>query len=351
MKTYELLSKIPFLKRYSFKLLFVALLGMHIPLIAVYVFIQSNQGNDISPISIIICISICTLTASVITLTVLNNLLAPLVATKTSLERYSNEGEIPNFPTNYTDDAGMLMRNVQNTILKTESMLSTQQDITALLAHDLRTPLTEIIGVAQIIDPADRAEHELLVNQIVTSGENLLEMFESILTMTKLDTLNQLSIHKTPHNLHELTAQIIDQYSGQLKTKNLQISNEINPETLIKVHKAFFTHAINHLISNAIKFSPEKNIITLSSMRRHRETILFVVDRGIGLVSGTEHLIFNRFTEYGRPGTHNEKSLGLGLYLTKRIVELHNGQIEVLSHGQNKGTTFKVRIPDEYNKI
>ncbi len=237
------------------------------------------------------------------------------------------------------------MKNVQNTIVKIENMLSTQRDLTSLLSHDLRTPIAEMIGVAQVMDPEDKEEHQMMVNQIVNSGENLLEMLQSILTMMKLDTLELSQEDKAKINLYEMVNHVIEQSSARLKAKDLQVSNEVNPEAYVEVNKAFFEHVVSNLINNAIKFSHEGNMITLSSLSNNGEVSLIVKDRGIGLESGTENLIFQRFTKHGRTGTQNEKSTGLGLYLTKRIVELHNGKIEAKSEGKDKGTTFKVKIP------
>ena len=345
MKIYGILSKVPFLKRYSFKFLFVAFLGIHIPLLAVIGFILYNQGGGFSAMNVFLLVLVFTLIATVITLFTLNSLLAPLLKTKTSLEEYADHGLIPNIPTGYNDEAGIVMKNVQNTIVKIENMLSTQRDLTSLLSHDLRTPIAEMIGVAQVMDPDDKEDHELMVKQIVKSGENLLEMLQSILTMMKLDTLELAPEDKAKTSLHSMVNHVIEQSSSRLKAKSLQVSNEVNPEADIEVNETFFEHVVSNLINNAIKFSHEGNIITISSVSNHGEVTLIVKDRGIGLESGTEHLIFQRFTKHGREGTKNEKSTGLGLYLTKRIVELHNGKIEASSEGRDKGTTFKVKIP------
>ncbi|HCX21500.1 MAG: hypothetical protein CMB80_30475 [Flammeovirgaceae bacterium] len=345
MKVYGILSRVPFLKRYSFKFLFVAFLGIHIPLLAVIGVILYNQGGSFSAMNVFLLVLVFTLIATVITLLTLNSLLAPLLQTKTSLEQYAENGQIPNIPTGYNDEAGIVMKNVQNTIVKIENMLSTQRDLTSLLSHDLRTPIAEMIGVAQVMDPEDKEEHQMMVNQIVNSGENLLEMLQSILTMMKLDTLELSQEDKAKINLYEMVNHVIEQSSARLKAKDLQVSNEVNPEAYVEVNKAFFEHVVSNLINNAIKFSHEGNMITLSSLSNNGEVSLIVKDRGIGLESGTENLIFQRFTKHGRTGTQNEKSTGLGLYLTKRIVELHNGKIEAKSEGKDKGTTFKVKIP------
>ena len=345
MKIYGYLSRVPFLKRYSFKFLFIAFLGIHIPLLAVIGFILYNQGGGFSAMNVFLLVLVFTLLATVITLFTLNSLLAPLIATKVSLEKYTEDGEIPNIPVTYSDEAGSVMKNVQNTIVKIENMLSTQRDITSLLSHDLRTPIAEIIGVAQVMDPDDKEEHEALSNQIVKSGENLMEMLQSVLTMMKLDTLEIKDEDREAVDLRTLTDQVIENSLTRIKKKNLSVANEIPKGISINVNKAVFEHVIDNLINNAIKFTNPGNSIILGANQTSADISFFIKDQGIGLEPGTEHLIFQRFTKHGRAGTNNEKSTGLGLYLTRRIVELHNGEINAFSEGTNKGTTFTVKMP------
>lgn len=345
MKIYGILSKVPFLKRYSFKFLFVAFLGMHIPLLAVICYILYYEGAEFSALNVFLLVLVFTLIATVLTLLILNSLLAPLVTTKTSLELYTESGEIPNIPTSFNDEAGILMKNVQYTILKIENMLATQRDFTSLLSHDLRTPLAEMMGLAQVLDPNNKEEHKEMVKEILKSGQNLMNMLQSILTMMKLDTIDFDKENKHSVNLHNLVNHVIESASTQLEGKNLKIINDVDPKISVQINQITFEHVISNLINNAIKFSHTDKSITIFSDATPDNVTLMIQDRGIGLEPGTEKLIFQRFTKHGRAGTNNEKSTGLGLYLTKRIVELHQGNIKATSGGKDKGTTFSVSIP------
>lgn len=350
MKIYGYLSKVPFLKRYSFKFLFVAFLGIHIPLLAVIGVILYNQGGDFSALNIFLLVLVFTLLATVITLLTLNSLLAPLVETKTSLERYADTGEIPNIPTEFEDEAGIVMRNVQNTIVKIENMLSTQRDITSLLSHDLRTPVAEIIGVTQVLDPEDKEEHALLSKQIVKSGESLMEMLQSVLTMLRLDTLELEEEDLSEVNLKEFVEELLEESQVRMNRKHIKGINEVPEGIIVFVNEITFKHVLENLINNAIKFTPKDSEIRIGASVSDDQTSIYIKDSGIGLEPGTEEKIFDRFTRHGRSGTENEKSTGLGLYLTKRIVEMHHGHISASSQGKNLGTTLTINLPSAKRK-
>lgn len=106
-----------------------------------------------------------------------------------------------------------------------------------------------------------------------------------------------------------------------------------------------FSHVLSNIIHNAIKFSHKNGHIHISAHSENGTTKICIEYSGIGLESGSEELIFNRFTKYSRPGTDNEKSTGLGLFLAQQIIELHHGRTYAQSKGKNKGTVFTIALP------
>lgn len=346
MKIYELLSRVPFLKRYSFKFLFVAFLGIHIPLLAVIGFILFQETDTFSGLSIFLIVLGFTLFATAITLFTLNGLLSPLINTKESLELYAADGRIPNLPAHYTDEAGILMRDVQHTITKTEKMLDTQKSLISLLSHDMRTPLAEIIGVSQVLDLAsDPAEKESLIRQITTSGNSMLEMLESVLTLMRLETMEANSYPKTHIALYTLAKESVSNLQNRFDQKKLQVILDVPTDLQVLVNANAFSHVLTNLLHNAAKFSYQKGIIHLSATKSQELSVIQIQDTGVGLESGMAEYIFNRFTKHGRPGTENEKSTGLGLFLTREIVEKHQGRIYAQSDGKDHGTTFTIELP------
>src|SRR6476469_1348338 len=151
-KIYEHLNSFSFLqKSYHLKFLFIAFLGIHIPLIGI-VFFVFNSKTEISNLSVLLIITAFTLVATIATLLILRNLLKPLLYAKNALEDYLFEQKIPNLPENYKDEADILMLLIQRTITSMDKLMQENKEITALLSHNLRAPLGQIKGLAQIMN-------------------------------------------------------------------------------------------------------------------------------------------------------------------------------------------------------
>ena len=161
MKVYDTLSQwAPLQRNYSLKFLFVAFLGIHIPLIGIIVYLITRSEQSASVTAVIIATLLLTLFATVCTLLILNRLLCPLKIASTSLDDYIHGRNIPALPTHYTDEAGVLLRNIQQTVQTIEDLLDEKKDLVGLVSHDLRSPLTKIDGLTQIllVDPTAAPE-------------------------------------------------------------------------------------------------------------------------------------------------------------------------------------------------
>jgi signal transduction histidine kinase len=124
--------------------------------------------------------------------------------------------------------------------------------------------------------------------------------------------------------------------------KNLHIQILIDESLHIVVQRELFTQAVRNIIGNAIKFSPEGKTITISVKHDDDQIALSIHDEGLGFQPADIKKIFERFTGAGKKGTHGETSTGLGLYLSKKIVEKHGGKLIAESDGLNKGATFTI---------
>ena len=141
MRLYQKLSKINFLKKsYAFKFLFVAFIGIHIPLIGILFYVLYGSKN-IAANNIIFVALVMTLIASAVTLYFLKHLIKPIEIASKDLDNYRNERKVPSLPTDFSDEAGLLMRNIQKSILENERSLSDNQDLIYLLSHDFKTSL------------------------------------------------------------------------------------------------------------------------------------------------------------------------------------------------------------------
>ncbi|MGK4568737.1 hypothetical protein [Flavobacterium sp. 3HN19-14] len=185
MRLYTQLSKVPLLnKSYAFKFLFVAFLGIHLPLIGIIFFLAFYE-KAMSVHNIFYVTLSVTLVATVITLICLRKLIKPVEAASKALELYKNKRLLPtNLPNEFEDEAGLLMTNIISSIKSSENLLKQKQDLIFLLSHDLKNFAATPASLAQVIldeKPADNIKSS--AELILLSTERQTEFIESILSL------------------------------------------------------------------------------------------------------------------------------------------------------------------------
>lgn len=347
MKIYEQLSKIGFLTRYSYKFLFVAFLGIHVPLVGIIAFVVLTQGQSLNPISVIVIALVLTLLATAVTLYFLDKLLEPLTQSKNALEGYVKHSELPQLPVIYTDEAGILMQQLQYTILKLDELVRAKDDVVSLISHDIRTPLSHIISYAELIKTfAESDKSKKYANEIMNSGNQQLEMLESMLKLIKQQGVSLADMEKVEVNAVDLINETIHQNEVIINSKNINIDLDIPPLLKLNVNSGLFSHVLQNVLHNACKFSKEGETILISAEDVDDQfTTIMIKDNGIGFDPKNAEGIFDKFTKLGQTGTNGEISTGLGLYVTKSIVKKHGGIITAYSEGKDKGAEIKITLP------
>ncbi len=346
MKVYDTLSQwSPLRRNYSLKFLFVAFLGIHIPLIGIILYLVIQAGPSTPAIEIIVATLLLTLFATVGTLIILNKLLAPLRLASASLDDYIHGRNIPALPTHYTDEAGTLLRNIQQTIQTIEDLLDDKKDLVGLVSHDLRSPLTKIDGLTQIllIDPAAAADVAPRIIEICHQQSGLLNGILNLLRHDHDWHPAQTDLQEV--HLKKLIDQSLRQFDLHISQKQLNIIVTIPENLTVCVNPDTFREALKNLIHNAIKFSFRKGTIQIEATTTDTHTTLSIRDSGTGLELHDCERIFDRFTSVGKTGTENEPSTGLGLYLSRKIVQKHGGLLTVSSPGRNQGSVFTISLP------
>ncbi|WP_026976602.1 sensor histidine kinase [Flavobacterium tegetincola] len=348
MHLYNWLSKIPFLsKSYSNKFLFVAFLGIHIPLIGLIFTIVFSQ-QQFSNWTIIIFTLLLTLVASLTTLIVIHKLIKPIVLASKSLVNYRQNRTVPKLPMNYSDESGILMSNIQSTINENELYLKQKQDLIYLLTHDIKNFASQPLVIADFIleDTATSQRNRDYAQLIKESSRQQLTFLDGFTKL--LNEENQIAtaeITKETVSITALTNAIQDELSVKLSEKNITliVHSEIK-QVVIYSKELLLTRIISNLVSNAIKFSKRNGEIKLSVAQSDGYLTIQVEDQGIGFdISKKQHL-FDRFTSMGRMGTNNEISTGIGLYLSKEMAKKLNDTIEAFSEGNDKGAIFTLSL-------
>jgi len=338
MKIYNFLSGIaPSRKKYALKFFLVASPLIILCLAELVIFIMINKGGD-SPFIAVFAASfvVITILVSIAVLYFFNQLLSPLREGKQALDDYVTSRKIPNLPVDYEDEAGLLLSNIQAAISQLDKLITEKSDMIDLLSHDLRSPVGRILSLSQLIK-ADDSEKDLYADYITNECTGLLSMLENILLILKEDN----HVFKLEYvSLSKLMEETLSFFNFAIAEKNLSVDVSIDEAIYIPIQQQLFKQAIRNILGNAIKFSPDGKTITITGKQNIDEILLCIRDEGLGFKPVDIQKIFDRFTTAGKKGTHGEASTGLGLYLSKKIVEKHGGKLLAESEGANMGASF-----------
>lgn len=223
--------------------------------------------------------------------------------------------------------------------------MNSYEDFISTISHELRTPLTSIRGFAQTMltsyDKLDDESKKKFLKIIEDQSNRLIHLIENVLKVQKDEKLILQTVNTKP--LIENVIQIVkQQYSSHHFVLNY---NPKTPKALIDNDK--FQQVLMNLIENGAKYSEIDTTITVNvDFSDNADYIKFeIIDEGIGIEEKDFEKIFTKFSRIDNPLTRKVQGSGLGLYITKLLVEKMNGKISLTS--SDKGTTFKVLMPSE----
>lgn len=225
--------------------------------------------------------------------------------------------------------------------------LHRQREMLATLSHDMRSPLSGIIGFANLLLAGQgRIPSEVeSIELIEQSGQMLLSMVEDILSLSKQQS-GQCDLALQPLALGPLLSRCVALFQGlaQRKRQEIILTNHAT-ETTISGHAESLTRVFNNLLSNAHKFTAEGGRIRITIEPAPPGKIaVVVVDSGIGIDREKIAHLFDRYSRSSRQGTAGEASAGLGMSIAREFVEAHRGEIGVTSV-PGEGTQFRVTFP------
>lgn len=235
-----------------------------------------------------------------------------------------------------------------------------KEDFTNMMVHELRAPLAVIKDSAELLlsekPPLKKPQREQFLDVIYRQSKVLLDQIASILDAAKLES-GRFALEKKSTDLEELIYERVKVFLPQVEKKEVFLSADIpQPLPLISIDKTRIIQVINNLLSNSVKFTPRGGKIKISAkiMNNPLGTVIkvSVADTGIGIPKERQGDIFLKF--YQVKQNQNESSpsdsSGLGLYITKRIIEAHGGFVEVKSE-ENHGTTVSFTLPVQEKQI
>lgn len=215
----------------------------------------------------------------------------------------------------------------------------------SIISHDLRNNLTTMKLYFDLISNKDYVPQDTteFTRQISGSVENTIDLLENLLVWASAQ-IKGVPIHQQKLNIHTLSQENINLLSGIAHQKNITLHNEVEEHTTAFADIDMINLVLRNLITNALKFTPEKGTVSIIANTYDNYCEVQIKDNGVGIAPENLQRLFNQHEHPSTKGTANEKGTGLGLMLCKDFIERNNGKIWVESE-KDKGSTFFFTLP------
>lgn len=235
----------------------------------------------------------------------------------------------------------LMNRNAQLISLNEE-----KNNLVKILAHDIRSPLSQIIMVTEILNnPSEEAIEKQgeLLTQVGLSAHRINEMVTKILDLDSLEE-EHVKVRRERVDINDILSDIRNRYKETAQKKNIRLKvNQCKDNNVIRTDHLLLTLVLENLVTNALKFSPENTTVRLEGDCKYDGVLFKVSDEGPGFTESDKKLAFNRFQKLSAKPTAGESSIGLGLSIVKKYVDDMDGEVWLESEAGN-GTTFFVKL-------
>ena len=218
----------------------------------------------------------------------------------------------------------------------------------ANMSHELRTPLNAVIGFSELLEQQIfgglNDKQRSYVGNVLVSGRHLLQLVNDILDISKVEAGRMdLAYERTPiGSIIDVVRSVIHAVAAK---KGIELEVQVPPSLPeVNVDPGRIKQVLYNLISNAIKFTPRGGVVRLAARADEQNLVVTVSDTGVGIAREDLPRLFREFEQLRQPGGVRPEGTGLGLALTRRLVELHGGKVEVEST-LGRGSTFSVHLP------
>jgi signal transduction histidine kinase len=225
---------------------------------------------------------------------------------------------------------------------------ASRRELIANISHDIRTPLATLQGYIETLllkeNSLTDTERRDYLETAITHCERLSRLVHKLLELAKLDSYELSAVHE-PFNLSELAQDVVQKFQLTAREKKINISIKIEDEIpFVNADIGLIERVLENLLENAVRYTPEGGSICIALTPKNEDIAVQISDTGCGIPEEELPRIFNRFYQLDRSRKGESGHSGLGLSITKRILELHDRTIEV-SSSLNSGTTFTFKLP------
>ncbi len=221
-----------------------------------------------------------------------------------------------------------------------------KSDFIAIASHELRTPLGIILGYASFLEESDDEDTKDLASKVMSSGLQLRRIIENMVNLRYLKQ-NPSDLQRSPTSLRALVNSVEENVRTLIGASSHELVVDCqDADAQINIDASRMQMALNNLMNNAIEFTPGGGTITLRTSKTNlHEAWISVTDTGVGLEEDQLERIFDEFIQVEDHMTRHHGGLGIGLSISRALVQAHGGRIWAESAGLGQGSTFNVSIP------
>jgi signal transduction histidine kinase len=239
-------------------------------------------------------------------------------------------------------------RELNEANAKLRELAELKEEFLALTTHDLRSPLTVISGVISFFTSGRLGElspeQQNMVAMMERNTQSLIELVNDLLDASKLES-GTMRLDVTSIDLRGLLDELRETMEPLAKEKGILLQETLAPDLPpVEADRTKLRRILVNLLSNALKFTPKGGRVEVRAVMEGERVKLTVADTGVGIAPEDVERLFDKYEQARSRATRGEKGTGLGLYITRQLVELHGGKIQVTSE-LGRGSTFSFTLP------